>query len=157
MFALFKYRSSIYVSVAFAQSHNLEIVIKLSSVFVEASAKSELEQSTMACGYSGVQVISFVVLLLGTAAIIVSLATNFWVMQSNSIRKCPKCLNLFESNGFAVTVETKIHSGLIFRCMSGEANILGHHESKAGCINRYGSGFQSSRIFNSLLQLLRSV
>jgi hypothetical protein len=76
--------------------------------------------------YSGTQVCSFIVLLLGTAAIIVSLATNFWVVKSSSI----------------LTVETKIHSGLVFRCVSAEGTILGHHDSKTGCLNRYSALYE---------------
>jgi len=73
--------------------------------------------------YSGTQVCSFVVLLLGTAAIIVALATNFWVMQSSSV----------------LTIETKYHSGLIFRC--AEASVLGS-QAKSACNNRYANLYE---------------
>jgi len=75
--------------------------------------------------YSGTQVCSFIVLLLGTAAIIVSIATNFWVMQSHS----------------ALSVETKYHSGLIFRCMSAESSLL-NTDTKTGCVNRYSGLYE---------------
>jgi len=65
--------------------------------------------------YNCAQVAGFVVLLLGTAAIIVSTVTNFWLVMPTGTA----------------------HSGLIYNCLNGKGVILNVHDSDTICANRF--------------------